>query len=418
MTPALQRALLLFEQSRFDQAERELQQLLLDDPNHAIAHSLLARCLCRRKAFAEATREAEAGVHLAPNSSFAHYMHALVLNDRDRLPDAENAIGEAIRLDPEDADYWALFANLQMQQKAWSKALHSAEQGLAIDAEHVECNNRRAMALVKLGRKAEAGATIDATLARNPDDAFSHANQGWTLLEKGDHAKALEHFREALRIQPEMEWARTGLVEALKARYWLYGLILKYFLWMSKLSMRARWGVVLGGYFGYRVLHAVSQGNPVLAVWVLPFELIYAAFVLMTWLANPLFNLLLRFNRFGRLALSDDQRRSSTLVGVCLALSIVCFLANLASDNIAMFVAGWMFALLMLPFSAIHSCEVGWPRSAMIIYSALLAILAGIAVLGAALHRAFGLTAITALLAGIFLNNFVAAVLRSVRVND
>ena len=69
--------------------------------------------------------------------------------------------------------------------------------------------------------------------ARDPDDAFSHANQGWTLLEQGNRKKAMEHFRESLRLDPTNGWAQAGLVEAIKAGNPVYAVMLKYFLWIQ-----------------------------------------------------------------------------------------------------------------------------------------------------------------------------------------
>ena len=114
---------------------------------------------------------------------------------------------------PHDADFFALLGNIQFAQRDWPAALDAAEKGLDFDAEHVGCNNLRAMALTKLGRTAEAGATLASTLARDPEDPSSHANQGWNLLHEGEPAKALEHFREALRrdpssITPAPAWSR------------------------------------------------------------------------------------------------------------------------------------------------------------------------------------------------------------------
>ena len=54
-------------------------------------------------------------------------------------------------------------------------------------------------------------------LGRNPENAHTNANQGWSLLHGGQPGKALEHFREALRLDPDLEFARAGMVEALKA---------------------------------------------------------------------------------------------------------------------------------------------------------------------------------------------------------
>ena len=93
------------------------------------------------------------------------------------------------------------------------------------------------MALTHLGRRGEAGTAIDTALARDPKNALTHANRGWTLLHGGDHARALEHFREALRLDPELAWARRGIVETLSARGPVIRLLLRYFLWMQRIAV-------------------------------------------------------------------------------------------------------------------------------------------------------------------------------------
>ena len=202
-----------------------------------------------------------------------------------------------------------------------------AEQGLQHDAEHVGCNNARAMALTRLGRTAEAGQTLASALEREPENAWSHANLGWASLHEGDSKKALEHFREALRLDPTEDYAKAGLVEALQARNPIYGLMLRYFLFMSRLSGRAQWTFIIGAYLINRMLRGLARSNPQWAPWIMPVLVAYIAFVVLTWISQPLFNLLLRLNRYGRHALSDDQRRGANLVGILFFLALVCLLA-------------------------------------------------------------------------------------------
>lgn len=367
MNAALQRGLLLFQQSRFEQAETELRQALGADPHDAYPHALLALCLTERKRFDEATNEARQAIHLSPDFSLAHYAHARVLFDRNHYPEAQAAIEEAIRLDSTDADFFSLLATIHLNQKRWQPALNAAEQGLQFDPEHIGCTNLRAMAMVKLGRRAEAGATIDAALARNPDDPVTHANQGWTLLEKGEPKKALEHFREALRLDPMNDWARHGIVEALKARNFIYAWMLKYFLFMSRLSTRAQWGIILGGYFGNRLLGGLANSNPALEPWVFPVQMLYIAFAVLTWTAYPLFNLMLRLNRFGRLALTHKQTVESNWFGLLFFLA----LGSLGGCIIAGFGSPWLMSLtvcglMLLPVSGFFRCSEGWPRWVML----------------------------------------------------
>ncbi len=374
MNVHFQRATLLLKQHRREQAEEELRLALGEDPNFAPAHALLAMCLSEAENHADATRKAQAAIGLAPEMPFGHYALACVLLNRNRFDEAEGAIAAAIGLDPSDADYYALLANARMQQKNWAGALEAADQGLAQDPESVDCVNRRAAALVKLGRKGEAEATIQGVLARDPEDAGSHATLGWTLLERRQPRQALEHFREALRLNPGVEFARAGMVEALKSRYPVYGLVLRYFLWMGKLSGRAQWGVILGGYFGMRALRQLQRSSPAIAAWTWPISVAYLVFVLLTWLADPLFNLLLRLNRFGRYALSRQQRIASNWIGGCLGLAIVLLCVAMLTDSAQWFLLAAVAGFITLPLSAVFHCSAGWPRLAMAGYTGMVAL--------------------------------------------
>jgi tetratricopeptide (TPR) repeat protein len=381
MAEHFQRGLVLFQQSRYDLAEKELRRALADEPENPLGHAFLSLCLSHRDQHNKATEEAEQAVSLAPDQAFPFYALAKAHYHADRPKPALKAIDEAIAIDPEDADYFAFKASLLFDQRNWSGALEAAEQGLTHDAEHVGCTNLRAMALVKLGRKKEAGTTIDAALARDPDNAVTHANQGWTLLEHGEPKRAMEHFREALRLDPELDWARIGIVEALKAHHFVYRVMLKYFLWMSKLSGRAQWVVILAVYFGQRLVRTVAQNSPEFAPYAWPVYYAILAFVLLTWLADPLFNLLLRVNRFGRLALSREQIVSSNWVGGFLLAALISLsMAAVTGETTALWAAAG-FGVMMLPVAGTFKCPKGGPRIAMAVYTSLLA-LAGLGALG------------------------------------
>ena len=379
MTATWQRALLLHHQGRHGDAERELRQHLSGDPHDPLAHALLAMCLAEQERFDAAEQEADAAVGLGPDVPMAHFARARVLTDRRRYAEAEAAVREAIRLDPDSPSFFSLLAAILYEQNRWADALAAAERGLEVDPEHDGCVNFRAMALVKLGRRDEAGATIGAALARDPGNELTHANQGWAQLHRGEHRKALEHFREALRLNPNFEYARAGVVEALKARHLIYRWMLRYFLWMSRLGGRARWGIILGGWFGYQLLRGVVRSNPETGIIAYPLMIAYVGFVLLTWLSVPLFNLLLRLNRYGRYALSREQRITSNWVALLLLAAAGCVVAGLATGADVLISAALICFVLVFPASAVMRCERGWPRAVMLAATlALAAVGAGI----------------------------------------
>src|SRR5258706_797883 len=120
MNPSLQRALVLYEQSRHELAEEQLRQALAAEPDEPYAHALLALCLAHRERFDDAIAAARQAVHLAPDFDFAHYAHASVLHDRNHLDEAQGAIEEALRLSPNDSDYWAVLSQIRINQRNWS----------------------------------------------------------------------------------------------------------------------------------------------------------------------------------------------------------------------------------------------------------------------------------------------------------
>ena len=377
MNANLSRAHLLYEQGRYPMAAEEAGRQLALDPDDPLAHCLLALCLSKMEKHEEAIREAQAAVHLAPDFPNGYAVLGSVLDDVGRLREAEAAAREALRLDPDDADHYALLASIRVQQRQWADALEQAEQGLSVDPDHTGCANLKGIALVNLGRRAEAGAAIQTNLAKDPENAATHANQGWALLHRGDHAAAMGHFKEALRLKPDMEWARQGILEALRARNPVYGLMLRYFLWMSRFSGRMQMGIILGAWVGYQVVQSVERSNPALAPFLLPVIIAYLAFVYLGWTARPLFNLLLRLDPSGRLALTRDQVVASNWLGAALLVALAALGIALATNLWPM----WFLAVASVALTVPLSATFGRPKEGrlwMALYTAALALIAGL----------------------------------------
>ena len=368
-----ERAFVLFDQRRYDLAERALRQALAEDPGDPTAHALLALCLTEQQRFDQAEAEARIAIGRGGEQGMVHYALARVLYDRNRLDEAGDAVSDAIRRDPESPDYFSLSSAIHYDLRRWQDALGAADQALELDPEHSGALNLRAMALRQLGHHAAAADTIEGALAKDPENALTHANRGWMLLRRGDTTAALESFREALRLDPTLETARSGIVEGLKARHAIYRLLLRYFMWMDTLTAGRQWLVIIGGYVVFRGLGRAAKEMPSLAPVIWPLAGLYALFALMTWIGPAVFDTTLRFNRFGRLALSDDERLQSTLVSAALgfaAVSTVTFVLTGAETA----AAGILWSLLLsMPIAATFRCQPGWPRRTMAWYTGGLA---------------------------------------------
>jgi len=397
----LAQAQLLLHTRRYKDAESALRQALAAAPNDAHAHALLALALYYQDRNDEALRESRTAIGLAPDADYGHYVRALILLDQNRTDDALRSIREALRLDPNDAMYHAVVSRIHMRKRAWKSALAAAAAGLQCDPEHVTCLNLQAMALVRLGRKVEAEAPLAAALARDPENALTHTNHGWALLHADKVQAAFAAFREALRLDPTSSWAREGIVEALKARNWLYRLLLRYFLWMSRLTEDEQWGVV-GVFHGIRVaLRVAARAFPPLWLVVFPILLLFRFFAFLTWVADPLFALLLRFDRFGRLALSAEDMVASTWMAVCLLSAEFGVLFALLTRNWG-FLALTVGALALLaPVAGVFHARKGTERIVLSVFAAGLALLVLLACVAAVIGHPVAL-GFAALLAAVF----------------
>ncbi len=338
------RVQLLLSQHRYDMAERDLRSMLAQEPSDSTAHALLSLCILHdRSRMAEATETAQQAVGLAPDESLGHYALAVSYLHRNRNEEAEAAIQESLRLDPHDADAFAVLSRSYLARDRYQNSLDAAQQGLAIDPDHIDCGNMRSISLERLGRGDEAIRSASETLRRDPDDPMSHAAHGFTLLNAGRYQEAQIAFREALRLDPHNEMARVGMINALNNRSLIFRLVHRFYVGLSRLNSKAAFALIFGAWLLIQVLSRVADGVPVLRPLILPIVLLYVMFVVLTWIANPLFNTFLRFHPFGQHLLDRTQRWASNLIAPCIGLAILGF-------AVGCFYGNFVLALLALAY--------------------------------------------------------------------
>ncbi|HEY0099543.1 MAG TPA: hypothetical protein VGB76_11390, partial [Pyrinomonadaceae bacterium] len=187
--------------------------------------------------------------------------------------------------------------------------------------------------------------------------------------------------REALRIDAELEWAREGVVEVLKARNPVYRVMLRYFLWSSRLSSRAMWGFIIGFYFLSRLIRTTLKSNPELGPILWPLYGLYLAFVLMTWIARPLFDLLLRLDPMGRVVLSKKQITASNWVGGALLLAVVSLAAALLTGIPSFYLLAAGSGIMTMPIAGAFNAETPRAKKVLPAYAVVLGALALLAFL-------------------------------------
>jgi tetratricopeptide (TPR) repeat protein len=342
---------LLLQQDKYTQAEREVRSQLLEEPNNGIYYSLLALCLSGLDQNREALEEAKKAVGLLPHSDYAFYVLSKCYLQVDNYEEASDAIQEALRIEPEDEDYLCLYAAILNDQGKHENALSNIDKALSINPEHAQSKQIKSLILRGLGKYKAADSVASEALNDNPESASAFAAKGWSSLDSGNVKESLEHFKSAVILDPTSNFAKSGLVMAIKAQNPLFNAFYNYYNWVGNLSTKARWGFIIGVFVLIRIVGKISDTNSALAPFFTVLVGLYICFVFMVWTINPIFNIFMRFNKFGKHALDKGEIIGSNIMAFLLASALIQFGLHLTFDWYPVTGAiGSMF--LTLPFSA------------------------------------------------------------------
>jgi len=367
----LNQAQILLQQGRYTEAEKLLKEVLVNDPNDANILALLAEAYLPQGKLESANQVIDSAISMAPDWAPLFFIKARIVLQQDKYDECEQYLKQALQLDPTDADCYALWASVKLSRKQYKEALQLADQALEFDSEHILGLNTRSTALLKLDRKEDSFQTIEGALREDPNNPYTHANYGWNLLEKGDHKQAMEHFREALKNDPNLEYAQAGMLEALKANNFIYRLFLKYAFWMGNLAEKGQWIFIIGFYLAFRFLRTIANNNEALEPLLTPILILLAVVAFSTWIINPISNLFLRLNVYGRHLLDKKEIMSSNFVGISLLISVLGLLAYLViGGDLWLMVAAFGF-VMMVPCSVMFSPTKS--KNALVIYTIIMA---------------------------------------------
>ena len=384
MEAVMRRVEFLLDQRRYAEARSMLMQGLAEDPEQPLLNAFLAYCLRMEDRAKEALEPAQRALGRAPEWPFVHYVLALVYEGIGKPAQALECIAQAIQLDPMDPSHFGFQGALLFQTRKFQEAITACERGLALDPNHTQCRGILTAANNQLGRHDAVEHLVNESLRADPENAFAFANKGWSCLRQGDPKEAMRHFREALRLEPELEWARQGALESLKARNFLYRGLLAFFFKMGTLPQGAQVGIMIGLFIVFRMVRAVGESNPGLQPYVLPLVVLYLGFCYATWVGLNLANCFLLFHPFGRLAMTGEEKRNALVLAGVLVAGVTCLSIGLARNEItidSIFGLGAILIMGTLPLVGLQNAST--PKGKQVGLAMTAAIL-GLGILGVA----------------------------------
>jgi spermidine synthase len=157
----------------------------------------------------------ERAVAVTEDNYLAHKNLADGLLQRGRVAEAELHYREALRIQPGWSDARLGWADLLAAQGRLGEALRRYEEEIQRNPNDTRVGTRVAgrygLALLRVGRFAEARDHLERALVVHGGVAELHAGMAFVTLQLGDFARAVHHGREALHLDPALDSAANNL---------------------------------------------------------------------------------------------------------------------------------------------------------------------------------------------------------------
>jgi len=373
MSSPFSRAQMLRQHRRHDEAVAMLMAHLSQHPDDPGAFIELA--LNRMEipgAKVQALEDARRATGLLPEDSFPQALQSRILSALDREKEALPLAESAIELDPEDTYSWNSKTLALCGLQRWKEAEDCAKHALSIDPDDETASNLLAHVLRLQNKLDESEHETRRRLARDPDNAFSFANAGWAALQRHQPKDAENFFKEALRLDPEMKYAKDGLKESYRARSAFYRLFLRWAFMMQRFNEQHRTFILIGLVIGFRIIRGIAAAiHPVLAVAVI---LIYYIFLFGTWLSSGIANLLILKDPVARMSLDRSEKVEGVVIGFLFLGGLAILIGGVATGILPLAAAGGTLMITAIPASMVFTNESGKGR--MVFGACMVAVLA------------------------------------------
>ena len=358
----LRRGEMLREQGRHAEAEKYLQEAITQEPANPDGYYELAFCYCN---WGGRNRRAldtiDHAISLDPNRTQFFGLRAWILVNLRRYTEALKSARQALELNAYNILALNAITRTFCQQAKWKDAEANARHTLSLDSHNEGAANMLVLALRQQGRVKESSEASASMLAHDPDSSSTQGNAGWSALHAGNHRAANQHFLEALRLDPNDEDARKGLLHAFNSRVWIYRLYFQVIAWLGRHGQGSRAFFVMLLYIMYRLTvgelrHFGEEGMR----WAI---VVVALYIVLLCFGRAFGNLFLLFDPFARYAVTRKETIWSILAGLLYAGIIGYLLVIAAWPQSVVLIAVLGFFLWGALFPRMHDEVTASPNS-------------------------------------------------------
>ncbi len=181
---------------QLEQAERIYRQVVEAEPSNADAWSLLGAVCINRDRLDEAAEHLGVALRIHPDHHAAHDNLGVLLGKQGRYAEAVASFERALAIQPNQAATLLNVAGALLRADRVDEAIASLRRVIALSPDSVR-------ALTQQQRAAEAVAPWQQVARLTPQDAWAHFELAATLARVDLLPEAKAEYREALRLKPD-----------------------------------------------------------------------------------------------------------------------------------------------------------------------------------------------------------------------
>ena len=147
-----------------------------------------------------------------PESHEAYYLEALIMQQLNQLDMSLASIVKAMEFTDDNAVYFNLRGNLYMQKEDLEKAESDFDKAIEL-SDSASAHRNKVMLMLMTDRGQEAIPYLIGRIKADPQDAENWILMGDMIKRGGQDDKARTYYEQALKIDPDNEYAQRQLEE-------------------------------------------------------------------------------------------------------------------------------------------------------------------------------------------------------------
>ena len=177
-----------------------------------------AKTLIKLKRYSEALEKAKLGLASYPQSYYLHYLASIAYLNSEKIDESEEHIRSCINLNPEIGLGFYIYSEILHKKCNFAGELKMAEEAVRLDPEDADYLQRLISAQSQNGLLKKARETAQQLVKLDPNSEAAHEELAGIYIQLEQWEGAESHYRLALNINPENIIHLYNLAAVVKAQ--------------------------------------------------------------------------------------------------------------------------------------------------------------------------------------------------------